>query len=722
MKLISEKFLSGLLFAGVCLALFSPVVKFPVLYPYSFDKAIFFQIIVEFLTPFWVLLISRFPKYRPRTDFINLAVFSFLAVLLVSAIFGYDFPKSFWGYEQRMTGIFTMIHLLLFFLILRSLFIINKNKKRLVCFSSVVCFFISAAAVLEYYFPSFAVFISGINPGRPFSFLGNSIVLSAYILPHIFLNLYLLAVPGKKMSKVILVLFFVISIWGIYCADARGAVVGLAAGALLMLVLFLSDFFIVKEKQKKIFYASALPAIFFAMIFLSFFANKIKFIAESPLVQGTIATRFMLWDIAKQGIAEHPVLGWGPENFDLIYDKFYNPQFLNYSYYETWSDRAHNLILEIFANSGVLGFLAYLAIFFAVFWMLGKEKTSFKRNIFAGFFLAYFAQNLFAFDSFVVLIIFYLLLALVSAPENKKDDDKKNVLPRNGFAPVFYASLCFSFLGIVFLNIKPLIASNFALKSQGAFGISNTLAEDYFRKSKQIWNPYSEMADVKFANAVYLSSNEKKIAVEEKERLLALAIKEIKNNALKHPYDFSHYFLLGNLYTAAERYDLAYEEYEKALELSPKRHVVYFQYASAKFLEGKNDEAVKILRTAVKLDEKVGLSHWRLGLGLLNAGQNEEALKEAIDAIKLGHLQLTGEEVQDFAAVYIKDKRWSELVLFYELLIKSNSGVALYYAQLSAVYAETGEKEKARDAALKAAELDPSFREDAEIFIKNLGL
>jgi O-antigen ligase len=716
----SEKFLSGLLFVGACLALFTPIVRLPVLYPYSFDKAMFFQIIIELAAPVWVLLIARFPKYRPKADFINIAAFSFLAVLLVSAVFGYDFLKSFWGYEQRMTGIFTTIHFLIFFLILRSLFIVDKNKKRLMYFSSAVCFLVSVVAILEHYIPSFAYFIGGIFPDRSISFLGNAIVLSAYILPHIFINIYLFLASGKTL-KAVLILLFITNAWGLYCADTRGTTVGLLAGLCLMSVFFLFNFFARKERQNKIFYVSALSVMFFVMIFLSFFASKISFIANNSLAQGTIATRFMLWDIAGQGIAEHPVLGWGPENFDLVYDKFYNPQFLNYSYYETWSDRAHNLILEIFTVSGALGFLSYLSLFFAVFWMLGKE-TPLKRNIFAGAFAAYFAQNLFAFDSFVVLIIFYLLLAFASVTEKENLAGKNSApLKNNIIVPVFCVSLVISFLGIIFLNVKPLIASNYALKSLAVFGTNNISAENYFKKSKQIWNPYSEMADVKFANAIYSLSGGKQVSGAEKQYLLALAIEEIKENSLKHPYDFSYHFLLGNLYTVSEKYNLAYEEYEQALKLSPKRHVVYFQYASAKFLEGKNNEAVEILRAAVGLDEKVSLAHWRLGLGLLNISQ-EEALSEAETAVRLGHLQLTGEEVQAFVAVYVKNEKWRELVAFCELLVESNSGVAEYFAQLAAAYAETGEKEKARGAALKAAELDPSFKEDAEIFIKSLDL
>jgi len=44
------------------------------------------------------------------------------------------------------------------------------------------------------------------------------------------------------------------------------------------------------------------------------------------------------------------------------------------------------------------------------------------------------------------------------------------------------------------------------------------------------------------------------------------------------------------------------------------------------------------------------------------------------------------------------------------------------YAGLAAIYAQIGDKQKAKEAALKAAQIDPSYQAEAETFIKGLGL
>jgi len=41
--------------------------------------------------------------------------------------------------------------------------------------------------------------------------------------------------------------------------------------------------------------------------------------------EATIYARIAVWNVARQGFLERPILGWGPENFDLVFAKYYNP-------------------------------------------------------------------------------------------------------------------------------------------------------------------------------------------------------------------------------------------------------------------------------------------------------------------------------------------------------------------------------------------------------------
>lgn len=725
-----ERILLTTIFAGVCLALLTPFVIAPVLYPYIFSKVIFFQIIIELLIPIWIILTLINPKYRPRFNFLTISLLVFFGVLFLSALLGIDFDKSFWGYDSRMNGIFTLLHFLGFYFILLSLFKKEVYKKRIFLFTLGVSSILSIAAILEHFCSPFREFISGNE--RVFSSLGNPIFFAAYLLPHIFIALYLIFLHRRrggtsknKLARAAFLFIAVLNIFAVYFTFTRGAFVGLAAGILVMILIW-----VIKKRVGLI-----LALIFILMLGSSFFAeNILSFLGAEPT--GTIATRLIIWDIAKEGFKAHPILGWGPENFDIIFDKYYNPKSLDYSYYETWGDRAHNLSLEILATSGILGLASYLLIFGAIFRAILKRQNRYGGAVLAGAFVAYFAQNLFAFDSPCALLIFFLLMAYISK------NDVHEEYPKIKNKPLIILIFIPFIVSIIFLNIRPALANNYALKSIDAFLLDYRASEQYFKRSMSIWSPYYDMARIKFANAVYTSEDANEL---EKKQLILFAIDEVEKSAFNHPKDFSYPLTLGNLYASIGEYSSAYNEYNKALELSPKRQIIYFQFASAKFLAGEDDEARIILQQAVELDITVREPHWRLGLGMLGV-DDKTASEEAKKAIELGYHTLNMEEINAFASVFIRESDWEGLVSYYKLLVKSNKGLAgVYnslrigyletgqrdmcvdcvayaeiYAQLAAAYLETGQKEKARDMAIMAADLDPNLKESTELFIKSL--
>jgi len=54
------------------------------------------------------------------------------------------------------------------------------------------------------------------------------------------------------------------------------------------------------------------------------------------------------------------------------------------------------------------------------------------------------------------------------------------------------------------------------------------------------------------------------------------------------------------------------------------------------------------------------------------------------------------------------------------LAIVEQPGNPQFYASLAAAYAKAGDYNKARETALKAVEIDPKFKEEAEKFINSL--
>lgn len=125
-------------------------------------------------------------------------------------------------------------------------------------------------------------------------------------------------------------------------------------------------------------------------------------------------------------------MGWGPENFSVVFDKYFDPRhYVPGQNTETWFDRAHSLYFDALSETGALGFLAYFGIFALLFWKLAhssiveqkkdKSGTAYgvivRRGLMIALPVGYLVQGLAIFDvmpiyinlfSFFALGVFYL--------------------------------------------------------------------------------------------------------------------------------------------------------------------------------------------------------------------------------------------------------------------------------------------------------------------------
>src|SRR3989344_3553367 len=86
-----------------------------------------------------------------------------------------------------------------------------------------------------------------------------------------------------------------------------------------------------------------------------------NFVKNSPVLsrfasinveETTTKSRFMIWNMAMQGLKERPILGWGQESFNYVFNKYYDPGMYGQ---EQWFDRTHNIIFDWLIAGGILG-------------------------------------------------------------------------------------------------------------------------------------------------------------------------------------------------------------------------------------------------------------------------------------------------------------------------------------------------------------------------------
>ena len=371
----------GLLFLTPFVGL---IVSNTLFFPYITGKNIAFRVLVELGFVLYAILALRQPEYRPKLTSIFVAFGAFILVLLFADTFGVYPFKSFWSNYERMEGFFTLLHLFAYFIMMSALFKGEKIWTRFFQTSlstSVVMGLIAAGQVVK-------------DGGRISAQLGNSTYLGVYMLFHIFIAGFLLVrvierkgdamtkwLVGMTYGAVILFDFYIF-----YNTGTRGALLGLIAGSFFTAIVFA---FFEKHKGLKILGITVLSVIVLAVGSLATFKES-SFIKSHDLLArfSQLATfdkagleqfattqgkgRFGIWSIAYEGFKERPILGWGQDNFNYVFNKYYDPNIYDQ---EQWFDRAHNVFFDWLIAGGILGLLSYLALFVTAIFAIWRSRA-----------------------------------------------------------------------------------------------------------------------------------------------------------------------------------------------------------------------------------------------------------------------------------------------------------------------------------------------------------
>jgi O-antigen ligase len=99
------------------------------------------------------------------------------------------------------------------------------------------------------------------------------------------------------------------------------------------------------------------------------------------------------------------------ENFNFVFNKYYDPNMWGQ---EQWFDRAHNAYIDWAIAGGILGLLAFIALFIfaAIACMRASQLSVAERSILIGLICAYAFHSLFVFDNLMSSVYFFALLSL----------------------------------------------------------------------------------------------------------------------------------------------------------------------------------------------------------------------------------------------------------------------------------------------------------------------
>ena len=367
---------------------------------------------------------------------------------LISTVFSINPRISFFGSYQRLQGTYsTLSYIVIFFLVLGHLR--RPEQWRRMAYTIILVSVPIAIYGLLQRANLDPLPWGGDVQRRIAGNMGNAIFVAAYLIMAFFLTLErllehlgrLVSSEDNRQSTMDAVLagfyLFIIAVQSlaILFTQSRGPLLGWLAGLFVFILLFLLGLRgragerenkggIIRLLERWLWLpwiGLALAGIAFLVVF-NIPGSPLAPLRTNPIIgrlgtaldleSQTARVRTLIWEGAAELIAPHapleypatggtgdvtamtpdvlnplrPLIGYGPEAMWMAYNPFYPPDLAHYESRNASPDRSHNETFDSLVITGVLGFVAYMALFLSIFFFslrwLGLMRTRGQKILF----------------------------------------------------------------------------------------------------------------------------------------------------------------------------------------------------------------------------------------------------------------------------------------------------------------------------------------------------
>ena len=689
------------------------------IFPFIVLKTHVFQALVGVIAALyaaWRFLDRSSPAPRWTPLRVALAL-GFLAAF-VSSVSGVDLMRSLWSTQERGLGLVALLHFAVLAFVLAEVRS-HISLTRYATVSIAVSVFAASFSFVQIVDPMFFLESSG-GPvgfgGRPGSFLGNPTFLASYLLPHIFLALWLSVVSWRERRGVQTALYAggsLLSIAVIFMTQTRGALIGLTLGFFVlgvMLVFRHGSVRLAKRVTLRSVGLALLALIVAAGVGFWFTRSAALWQSvpgvrrlttlslTSPEIQPRLITLAISWDAFR----ERPILGHGFENFKYPFDRHYDPKLLRYGFGETYFDKPHNVFLEHLVDGGIVGLVAYCALFLSLGYVALRSRDQFVLGLaVSGALAAHVVNNAFVFETFGSWLAFFLVFALVDAgwlsarvPRDAREPAHQSPAPfrHREFLAVCVLGAAFAWVvwnaGVLYANNREYWVVNYFLNR-----MPERALQSYRAAAHVPLNPFRNDIQRDFASAV-VQSIQQRIELPDEAMFVREALDAMDAVVTDKPHDYfprvSYIDSAATLSPDDAAVMARSEQYlAEALALSPRRQQIRFVEAKLRMVQGRTDEALQAMRAAIDLDPEIAESHFDYALIAFEAERVADGFLALATAERLGRTPRTTPEMRIVANRYADAGNYPKAIELYgkalglnpdDLESRLKLGIVYFYA------------------------------------------
>jgi O-antigen ligase len=318
--------------------------------------------------------------------------------------------------------------------------------------------------------------------------------------------------------------------------------------------------------------------------------------------------RVLEWQAMPSLIAARPMLGYGPDTFPLAFSHVYPPELTVYGGPVAAGEHAHNQVLDLAVDAGVVGAVLYLVVIVVVvargLSALRRTTDPGRRLLLAGLIgavVAYLIQHQLSFLTVTPAALLWLYLGWIEAlaPRAEPLPATDRSVPARRLA--LGGLVVIAALGLIAVtNLLPVVADLYAAHGRA-------LAEDLqwgasaaaYKRALSL-APGQDRYHALLAQS-YLGSGEDSATFRRAEEALAEAVR-------LSPYDLNYALDQAELYYSWDessdpsRLDLALAACQRAAELSPTDPRIYVGWGRILRAQGQWQAAIERYSAAIGLD------------------------------------------------------------------------------------------------------------------------